>query len=183
MNGQVVVSSGTIPQCTTDDYPAATAAFRGHTWLKYVNLTDPGARLSAWQIQSWEKRLAELQRHAGSAGITERDKAQIQKKVQTLENQLNRVRGQEGHSSWAEVPCGFMLWGGGCEPGLLGSIVVLGGKWGLIGSRGGGGGAGSQDTWVLFQLWEVVFGMMVRAGGGLEPGLLGSLPALAEEQG
>ncbi|XP_006015026.1 coiled-coil domain-containing protein 114 [Alligator sinensis] len=43
------------------------------------------------EIQSWEKRLAELQRHAGSAGITERDKAQIQKKVQTLENQLNRT--------------------------------------------------------------------------------------------
>nr|XP_042699151.1 outer dynein arm-docking complex subunit 1 isoform X2 [Chrysemys picta bellii] len=42
------------------------------------------------EIRSWEKRLAGLAKQAGSAGVSQRHKAQGQRRVRTLENQLDK---------------------------------------------------------------------------------------------
>nr|XP_048688543.1 outer dynein arm-docking complex subunit 1 isoform X3 [Caretta caretta] len=44
-----------------------------------------------WQIRSWEKRLAGLAKQVGSAGVSQRHKAQGQRRVRTLENQLDKA--------------------------------------------------------------------------------------------
>ncbi|XP_030400691.1 coiled-coil domain-containing protein 114 [Gopherus evgoodei] len=43
------------------------------------------------EIRSWEKRLAGLAKQAGSAGVSQRHKAQGQRRVRTLENQLDKA--------------------------------------------------------------------------------------------
>ncbi|XP_074872123.1 outer dynein arm-docking complex subunit 1 [Carettochelys insculpta] len=43
------------------------------------------------EIRSWEKRLAGLAKQAGSAGVTQRHKAQSQRRVRSLENQLDKA--------------------------------------------------------------------------------------------
>ncbi|XP_067402542.1 outer dynein arm-docking complex subunit 1 [Emydura macquarii macquarii] len=43
------------------------------------------------EIRSWEKRLAELAKQVGSAGVSQRHKAQAQRRVRTLENQLDKA--------------------------------------------------------------------------------------------
>ncbi|CAM4618260.1 outer dynein arm-docking complex subunit 1 isoform X4 [Lepidochelys kempii] len=43
------------------------------------------------EIRSWEKRLAGLAKQVGSAGVSQRHKAQGQRRVRTLENQLDKA--------------------------------------------------------------------------------------------
>ncbi|XP_065277130.1 outer dynein arm-docking complex subunit 1 [Emys orbicularis] len=43
------------------------------------------------EIRSWEKRLAGLAKQAGSAGVSQRHKAQGQRRVRALENQLDKA--------------------------------------------------------------------------------------------